>query len=263
MQFGAPTTPASSLITPGATGTNLPRMRQPPSIQQPICRQGEELLELWLEDQGVDHLDGLSQFSFSTPAELADLLVPELRIQLPGDLPPIIEARTALHPQPKLGARNLTGGGVFHQVEDSHRSRPLQPGVQVLERHADVVAHSCLGDRPAGDVDIEELVRLDMDLFAQALLLVSVWSKLLLEYFHCYRHQVRMSAPRPIEAVVRFADLVVARLGQSGFVDFRIFPAGNERRHPPKRMGASLVAGAYEKLGIGAHERDGHGDLDS
>src|SRR5215467_12678082 len=215
MQFAAPTTAASSLTTAGATGTNSPRMRQPPSIQQPIRRQGKELLEIRLEDQGVDQLSGLAQFACSTPAELADLLVPELGVQLPGGLPPIIQARAALHPQPKLGARDLTSGGVFHQVKDSHRSRPLQPGVQVLQRHADVVAHSRLGDRPARHADIEELLSLDLNVLAQALLLVSIRSKLLLEDLHCHGNQVRMSDPGAIEAVIRLADLVIARLGQS------------------------------------------------
>src|SRR5262249_13877752 len=82
MQFGAPTTPASSLITAGATGTKSPRMRQPPSIQQLIRRKGEELLEIRLEDQGVDHLSCLSQFSHPRPSELADLLILELGVQL-------------------------------------------------------------------------------------------------------------------------------------------------------------------------------------
>ena len=41
-------------------------------------------------------------------------------------------------PLPELGARDLGRRGVLHQVVDRRRARAAQPGVQVLQRHADV-----------------------------------------------------------------------------------------------------------------------------
>src|SRR5258707_15429753 len=118
MQFFAPTTPANSAMTPGDTGTNSPCIRQPPSIQQLIRRQGEELFEFWFEHQVVDQFGRLGQLAACWPAELGRLLVAKLRIELPGDLATVVQARPALNPKPELGPRDLARRRIFHQVED-------------------------------------------------------------------------------------------------------------------------------------------------
>src|SRR6202158_2917015 len=109
MQFFAPTTPVNSAMTPGETGTNPPRIELPPSIQQLIRRQGEELFELRLEHQIVDQFGRLAQLAGGRPAELGSLLVAKLRIKLPGDLATVVQARPALDPQPELGPGDLAG----------------------------------------------------------------------------------------------------------------------------------------------------------
>src|SRR5260370_9012968 len=125
MQFFAPTTPVNSAMTPGDTGTNSPRIRMPPSIQQLIRRQGEELFEPRLEYQVVDQFGRLAQLAGGRPAELGCLLLAKLRIVLPAHLSTIVQARAALDPQPELGPGDRAGRCLLHQVEDPHRARSL------------------------------------------------------------------------------------------------------------------------------------------
>ena len=44
---------------------------------------------------------------------------------------PIVEGYGLVAPLPDLGPGDLGGGGVFHQVENSHRTAPAPPGVEL------------------------------------------------------------------------------------------------------------------------------------
>ena len=68
---------------------------------------------------------------------------------------------------PDLRASDLGGGGVLHQVEDGDRAVAAQPGREVLQRDADVVADAPLGDLAVGNTRIQELGGGDLDVVAQ------------------------------------------------------------------------------------------------
>src|SRR2546426_8647996 len=66
--------------------------------------------------------------------QLPELVVAELLVQGPVDLPAVRELRLVLHPLPELGAGDLRGGRVLHQVEDRRRAVAGEPGGQILQR---------------------------------------------------------------------------------------------------------------------------------
>ena len=90
-------------------------------------------------------------------ADLLHLLGEISRDQLLGDLAAVVEhALGRADPLPDLRARDLGGGGVLHQVEDRHAALPAQPGADVLDPDADVVAQARLGDRLLG-LELEQV----------------------------------------------------------------------------------------------------------
>ena len=68
-----------------------------------------------------------------------------------------------------------------------------------------------------------------------------------------------MGDPGAVEAVGGLALLVLAHLGQRALVGLGVAAARDERGHPADRERATPVAGADQKLGVGPHERRGHG----
>ena len=74
-------------------------------------------------------------------------------------------------------------------------------------------------------------------------------------------HEVRMRDPGPIEAVARFALLVVADLGQRDLGDGRVAAVRDERRHPADGVRPASMAGLDEELRVRPHERHGHRQL--
>ena len=70
-----------------------------------------------------------------------------------------------------------------------------------------------------------------------------------------------MRHPGAVEAVARFALLVLPHLGERRRVHLGVAPAGDEGRHAADGVGAAAVAGLHQQLGVGPHERHGHGHL--
>ncbi len=67
-----------------------------------------------------------------------------------------------------------------------------------------------------------------------------------------------MGDPGAVETVVRLTVLVGLDLLERDLVDLLVAPRRDERRHAADRVGAALVAGADEQLGVRPHERGGH-----
>ena len=194
------------------------------------------------------------------PGELAQLLLPQLVVERPVERAAVVELGLALHPKPELRAGDLRGRGVLHQIEDGDRAVAAQPRGEILQRHADVVAHASLGDLAAGYLEIGELLGAHLHVLAQPLLLVRL-AQLLVEDFLGDGHEIGMRHPGAVEAVADLAQLVLAGLGQGDLVDLRILARRNEGGHAAHRVSAALVAGGDEQLAVGAHERHGHGQL--
>ena len=69
-----------------------------------------------------------------------------------------------------------------------------------------------------------------------------------------------MGHPRPVEAGLRLAFLVLAHLRERRLVDRRVLAGRDERRHPAHREGPPLVAGLHQQVGVRLHHRRPHGD---
>jgi len=61
---------------------------------------------------------------------------------------------------PELRATDLRGRRVLHEVEDGRGASALEPGREVLEPDADVLANARLRDPPAWDRYVEQIARL-------------------------------------------------------------------------------------------------------
>ena len=71
---------------------------------------------------------------------------------LDGKGRPPVQRSSVPQPLPDLGARDLGGGGVFHQTVQGDAAEAAEPGLQVLHPHADVVAQGGLRAGPLGDL---------------------------------------------------------------------------------------------------------------
>ena len=75
------------------------------------------------------------------------------------------------------------------------------------------------------------------------------------------RHQVRVGHPRAVEPVGGLAVLSARTFSKAMALAASSLRLGMKRGHAADRDGAAPVAGADQQLGVGAHERRGHGDL--
>ena len=144
--------------------------------------------------------------------DLGEFLVHDRSEQLDGDLAAVVEhAFGVSDPLPDLGAGDLAGGGVFHQVEDRHAAGAAQPALEVAEADVDVDAQARLGDRAVGDG--EQVGRGDVDVLAEPVELVGPGHPLV-EDLHRDRHQPGVGDPGAVMAVAGLAELVVADLAE-------------------------------------------------
>src|SRR5256885_3279331 len=229
------------------------------SVEALVRRGGEEFREVLGEDEAVEDLG-----RFAEPAaasELPELLVADLPVEVGRRRAPVVEPGLVLGPLPELGAGDLGGGRVLHQVEDGGGAVAHEPGVEVLQGDVDVVAEARFGNRAARHFRVRELRTGYRNLAAELLLLVRLLAEHLVEFPGRDLHQVGVRHPGPVESVGRLALLVLARLGERLLVDLRVLARGDERRHPAEGVGRASVAGLDEQLRVGAHERNGHRHL--
>src|SRR5699024_11793992 len=93
-----------------------------------------------------------------------DHLVDQSVHQVGGDhLVRVGQFDAVVQPLPDLGAGDLCGGGILHQVVDTHRAETTQPGAQILQRDVDVNPQYRLGDRTGSGGYVEQIGRPDVD----------------------------------------------------------------------------------------------------
>src|SRR5438105_14190129 len=106
-----------------------------------------------------------------------------------------------MDPLPYLGARDLRGRGVLHQVVDRGGAGSAKPRRDVLDTDAHVRAQPGIRDGAAGDPDVEELLRGDAHLGPLAVELILVVTDRAVELAHRGLDDVRIRQPGPVETV--------------------------------------------------------------
>ena len=124
-------------------------------------------------------------------------------------------ASPVVAPLPELGAADLGGRRILHQVVDRRRAVAAEPRVEVLERDADVLPEPASVTVPPSTCRSRSWSAVDRDLGAQAVLLVRPVAEHAVEDLRRERDEVRVGDPRPVEAVARLAPLVLADLAPS------------------------------------------------
>ncbi|MBK8003356.1 MAG: hypothetical protein IPK12_05250 [Gemmatimonadetes bacterium] len=182
------------------------------------------------------------------------------RIAFPRQHPAFRERCPLPQPLLQLGARDLGGGRVFHEVVDADGATAVEPVLHVFERHADVGADPMLRDLRARDGHVEQPLARGMHLLAQAFLLVGPVAEHRVEAGARDGHQVGVRHPGAVEAVRGLAALVLPHLHHGALVGGLVLPRGDVGRHAADGVGAAAVAGAHQHVGVAAHERHRHGD---
>src|SRR5262249_48612337 len=131
-------------------------MSENESVQIVVGRVRQKLHELLAPHQPIQDLRRFSQTSGAGAAELLQFLPSNLAVPIETDRSSLGEPRPAVGPLPELGARDLRGGDILHQIEDPRGADPLEPGAQILESHVDVVSHARFRDRASRDPRIEQ-----------------------------------------------------------------------------------------------------------
>ena len=132
--------------------------------------------------------------------------------------------RPRLDPRPHLGARDLGGRGVLHQVVDRGRADALQPRIEVANADTDVDAQALVGDLGAGDLEVDELPFAYVNVVALAVDLVRAVTEHGVELRHRDGNEIRVRDPRAVEAVARLAALVLGDLRERDRVHVRVAP---------------------------------------
>src|SRR5205807_4671768 len=122
-----------------------------------------------------------------------------------------------------------------------------KPRRDVLDADTHVRAQAGVRDRPAWDPHVEQLRRGDIDLRALAVELVRLLPERRIELVHRGLHEVGVRDPRSIEAIGRFAFLVVADLREGALGDGWIAPIWDERRHTAEGERTALVACLHQE----------------
>jgi hypothetical protein len=239
-----------------------------PRPQPLVGSKSQEFRELLRHDEGFQEVSRVLVPALAVCVvadygpDLLELLGNDPAEELGVDLAPVVEPGVGrVHPLPELGAGDLGRRRVLHQVVDAHRAAAPEPGPEVDQRHADVVADAVLRDPAAGDREAEEVRRADLHVLAHDVELVRPLAEDAVEDLTNRRHQVRVGHPGAVEPVGGLALLVLADLHERPLVNLGVLPAGDERGHAADGVGTAPVAGLDEELRVGAHEAGGHGDL--
>ena len=230
-----------------------------------VGRQRQELDKRIAGDQFIEQcgccgkLATLIAFGTNSGLDFIQFLVDHLAHQFKRDRAAIIEdAFGVANPLPDLGARNLGGGGVFHQVENWHGALAAQPGLDILNAHIDVSTQPWGGDRAAHK--IEQVAATHLHILACSLDLVGLRHHAV-EDFERNRHETGMGNPCAVVAVGRFTFLVGAHLGKGAFVGGFVVLYRDEGRHAADGVDVAAVACFDRQQRVRAHEVGRHRDL--
>ena len=156
-------------------------------------------------------------------------------------------------PLPHLGAADLRGRRVFHQVEDGDGAASCEPGRDVLHADGDVVAEAVHGDVAFGPPE-DPLRKGSRRGFCRAGWAAACTRRRPLWLARPSRGgRPRYRRGRPSSRSLSSRTLLLANSVHSGSSLRGIWAA------IPHRLRAALVAGLYGEQRVCAHERHGHG----
>ena len=143
-------------------------------------------------------------------------------------------------PLPELGAADLGGGGVLHQIVERHATGAVQPCLDVADPDIEVLPEPGFGDRSVGDG--EKIGCSGVHVLALAGDLVGL-RHLPVEDLLSNRDQARMRHPSAVVPVAGLAQLVGADLLHRRFVGRGVVADRDLRRHAAHRVDLAAVAG--------------------
>ena len=161
-------------------------------------------------------------------------------------------------PLPELGAGDLGGGGVLHEVVDGDAADAAEPALHVADADVQVLADTVLGDL-AGDVHVQEVVAGDVDILAAHEHLVGC-GHVLVEDLGRDGGERRVGDPGAVVAGGDLAQLVGIDALHGAVIGGLVILDGDLGGHTTHGVDLAAVAGLDEQLDVGVHERYGHGD---
>lgn len=161
-------------------------------------------------------------------------------------------------PLPELGAGDLGGSRILHQVVDWDTADTTEPSLHVAKTNVEVLADTLLGHL-AWDIHVEEIVGGDLDILAADEVLVWCWH-VLVEDLGGNGSKSRVGNPCSVVASLDLTELIGIDTLHGLVVGGLVILDWNLGGHSPHSSDLALVAGLDEKLNICVHEWDGHGD---
>lgn len=165
---------------------------------------------------------------------------------------------TMTDPLPQLGARDLSGGGILHQVVDWDTADTTEPSLHVAKTNVEVLADTLLGNL-AWDVHVEEIVGGDLDILAADEILVWCWH-VLIEDFGGDGSKSWVGNPSSVVTSLDLTELIGVDALHGLVVGGLVILNWDLGGHSSHSSDLALMAGLDEKLNICVHEWDGHGD---
>src|SRR5262245_1997399 len=168
------------LSLPRLCASSPPRRAWSLQVDMLVGGECQELDEVGVQRDLLEELRGLGEAALTEYPlaerlfELDKFLALDLLDERARDGSPVGETRPVSDPLPDLRARDLRSGGVLHQVIDRCGARAAQPGSNVLDADADVAAQAGLGDLPAGDGRVQQILGLGRHI--RPLLAELIWS---------------------------------------------------------------------------------------
>src|ERR671912_1679565 len=232
-------------------------------VQVLVTREGQELYELVVGRDTGEEFGGFTELVLFPAFGTDDVGLDLLQFLIEGFVEEVFrhfgavfeDTSLVVDPLPHLGAADLRGRRVLHQVEDGNGPTSREPGRDVLHTDGDVVAEAVHGDVAfrflqkvlCGGTHVGYLVEL------------AGLQHVLVEGLLGERDHPGVGDPGPVVAVLRLALLILAHLVVGELSPLGVIAAWDLGRHPPHRVRAALVAGLDGKQRVGAHERDRHG----
>ena len=119
--------------------------------------QGQELDELRGADELAHEVGGFFVGSVARGVDsrflLGQLIGDDALDERFIDCPAIGEFGFLMHPLPKLGAADLGGGCVFHQIEERNAADAAQPCLDVAETDGDILFEAGFSDLALGNLE--------------------------------------------------------------------------------------------------------------
>ncbi|KAH0294862.1 malate synthase, partial [Aureobasidium sp. EXF-3399] len=141
---------------------------------------------------------------------------------------------------------------------DGHTTDSSEPAFHVTQTNVEVFSDTVFGDL-AGNVHVEEVVLLDVDLQSAHVKLVGC-RHVLVKNLGCNAGESGVSNPGTVVTGLDLTKLVGANTGHGLVIGLLVILDGNLGSHPAHGVHSSAVACLDQKLDVGIHEWRSHGD---